>query len=72
MCKTFDDNINASEFLLDSYKIQNLSNKAAHNYAHALRYVLIKISRRKYMIIFENLYMFKYCPDEYITQKVCD
>ena len=39
MCKTFDDNINASEFLLDSYKIQNLSNKAAHNYAHALRYV---------------------------------
>lgn len=39
MCKTFDYNINASEFFPDAYKTQNLSNKAVHNYAHALRFV---------------------------------
>ena len=39
MCKTFDDNINVSEFFPDSCKTQNLSNEAVHNYAHALGFV---------------------------------
>ena len=70
MCdKVVDDNPDASEFVPDWYKIQEMCDKVADYFYIALEYKSKEMCDKT---ISENPFSLRYVPDQYKTQQMCD